>query len=102
MLKTSAPSIATPPQRYSPELWFKSFNGSLRRVQGLSALAVAAFLVLEIKDAWLSDDAYITFRTVYNFTHGYGLVWNVGERVQSYTHPLWMFLLTIAYALGHD
>jgi arabinofuranosyltransferase len=63
---------------------------------------VAAFLVLEIKDAWLSDDAYITFRTVYNFTHGYGWVWNLGERVQSSTHPLWMFLLTIAYALGHD
>lgn len=44
-------------------------------------------------NAWVSDDAYITFRTVDNFIHGYGLTWNVGERVQVYTHPLWMLLV---------
>ena len=48
------------------------------------------------------DDAYITFRTADNFVHGYGLTWNVDERVQVYTHPLWMFVIAVAYAVaGH-
>lgn len=57
---------------------------------------LAAFAALVIRNAWLSDDAYITFRTVDNFIHGYGLTWNVAERVQSYTHPLWMLLVSAA------
>ena len=36
-------------------------------------------------------------RTVDNFVNGYGLTWNVAERVQAYTHPLWMFLLFPIY-----
>jgi arabinofuranosyltransferase len=59
--------------------------------------ALALFFFVIIKNAWLSDDAYITLRTVYNFIHGYGLTWNIDERVQTYTHPLWMFLLSGAY-----
>ncbi len=55
------------------------------------------FGVVITRTAWLVDDAYITLRTVDNFIHGYGLTWNVVERVQSYTHPLWMFLLIGAY-----
>ena len=47
--------------------------------------------------AWLGDDAYITFRTIDNFINGYGLTWNTIERVQSYTHPLWMLLLSLVY-----
>ncbi len=43
--------------------------------------------------AWVAEDAYITFRTVDNFLDGIGLRWNPDERVQAYTHPLWMFLL---------
>ncbi|NWF88805.1 MAG: hypothetical protein HXY50_04995 [Ignavibacteriaceae bacterium] len=52
------------------------------------------YTVLLVLTAWLSDDAYITFRNIDNFINGYGLVWNVSERVQAYTHPLWMFLLS--------
>jgi arabinofuranosyltransferase len=46
-----------------------------------------------VRTAWLTDDAYLTFRTVDNLHHGYGLRWNVAERVQAYTHPLWMVSL---------
>ncbi len=53
-------------------------------------------------DAWLSDDAYITLRTVDNFVHGLGLTWNPGERVQAYTHPLWMMVLSVFYAVTGD
>jgi arabinofuranosyltransferase len=49
--------------------------------------------------AWVSDDAFITFRSIENFIHGYGLVFNVGERVQTFTHPLWMLLQSIVSAL---
>lgn len=45
--------------------------------------------------AWLSDDAYITFRVVDNAVHGLGLTWNPAERVQAFTHPLWLFVLII-------
>lgn len=55
-------------------------------------LGLAAFLVSVLNCAWVCDDAYITFRTVGNFLNGHGLRWNVSERVQSYTHPFWMFL----------
>ena len=61
------------------------------------ALAICLYTVVVLKSAWLSDDAYITFRTVDNFVSGYGLTWNVDERVQAYTHPLWMLLLSATY-----
>ena len=55
------------------------------------------YLLLLLKTAWIGDDAYITFRTIDNFVNGYGLRWNIPERVQSYTHPLWLFLLSAIY-----
>jgi arabinofuranosyltransferase len=55
--------------------------------------ALALFAAAMIRSAWLSDDAYITFRVVDNAVHGLGLTWNPAERVQGYTHPLWLFLL---------
>jgi arabinofuranosyltransferase len=58
-----------------------------------------AFLLLLIRTAWLDDDAYITFRTVDNVLNGHGLRWNVVNRVQAYTHPLWMFATTAAAAV---
>lgn len=71
-------------------------------MRALPLLFFLGFAALVIRNAWLSDDAYITFRTVDNFIHGYGLTWNVAERVQSYTHPLWMLLLAAAYAITHE
>jgi arabinofuranosyltransferase len=53
----------------------------------------ALFLYLWFQNSWVGEDAYITGRTVWNALHGYGLRWNVIERVQAYTHPLWMLLL---------
>ncbi len=66
-----------------------------------AVLMLCLYVAIVINTAWLSDDAYITFRTVDNFVHGHGLTWNTAERVQSYTHPLWMLLLVPAYWLGN-
>ena len=52
--------------------------------------------------AWVCNDAYITFRVIDNLVNGYGLRWNVDERVQVFTHPLWMLFHVPFYALfGH-
>jgi arabinofuranosyltransferase len=53
-----------------------------------------------VRTAWLSDDALITLRSVLNITHGYGLTFNVVERVQTFTHPLWLLGLTGAYVVA--
>ncbi|MFH1568227.1 MAG: hypothetical protein ABIL09_09535 [Gemmatimonadota bacterium] len=68
----------------------------------LIALAALLYLVVVLRSAWLAEDAYITFRTVDNLLHGYGLTWNPPERVQAYTHPLWLLLLSPLYALTHE
>ena len=60
---------------------------------------LAIYLSVIVLTAWVSDDAFITFRSIENFIHGYGLVFNVLERVQTFTHPLWMLLQSFVYAL---
>lgn len=63
----------------------------------MAAIGTIVFTVVLFRTAWISDDAEITLRTVLNVTHGFGLTFNVAERVQTYTHPLWMALLTLGY-----
>ncbi len=58
---------------------------------------IMIFAIVLFNTAWIHDDAYITFRTVDNFVNGYGLTWNVSERVEVYSNPLWMFLVSIPY-----
>ncbi|HOS03949.1 MAG TPA: hypothetical protein PKZ01_12770 [Candidatus Hydrogenedentes bacterium] len=58
--------------------------------------------VILLRNAWLSDDAYITFRVVDNFVHGHGPRWNVDQRVQVFTHPLWFFLLSALYFVTRE
>lgn len=55
---------------------------------------MAVILVILLVTAWISDDAAITLKTVLNFNNGYGAVFNIGERVQAYTHPIWFALLS--------
>jgi arabinofuranosyltransferase len=62
----------------------------------------AIYVLVLVKTAWLSDDSFITLRTVDNFIKGYGLTWNVAERVQAYTHPLWLFVLSIFYFVSRE
>ena len=57
--------------------------------------AAAAVTVLVFLRAWISEDAFITFRYVANVLAGYGPVFNRGEYVQGYTHPLWFLLLCL-------
>lgn len=76
-------------------------DGPSSATLGLAAAVVVCFMVI-VRCAWVCDDAYITARTVDNLVHGHGLTWTPGERVQAFTHPLWMWLLAVTYALSHD
>lgn len=55
----------------------------------LRLLSLALMGALMIRLGWVSDDALITLRTALNTWHGWGPGFNVAERVQGYTHPLW-------------
>ncbi len=68
----------------------------------VQVFVVAVFTYLFLANSWLGDDAYITFRVVWNFLHGYGPVFNPGERVQAYTHPLWMLVLSAAHGVTRE
>jgi len=65
-------------------------------------IAIILFTVILVRNAWISDDAYVTYRVMDNFVNGYGLTWNTSERVETYTNPLWLFLNTIFYSITHE
>lgn len=67
----------------------------------LLAVPIAWLLAGAFSHRWTSEDAFITFRVVDNLWQGHGPVFNPGERVEAYTHPLWLLILTVlAYPTG--
>jgi arabinofuranosyltransferase len=95
-----------------PRAWSAALMGQVRslrlgalRTRGPLLIAIGCGLLLLlaiVRAAWMCEDAFITLRTVDNWVNGYGLRWNVSERVQSYTHPLWMFIVAAAYWPSRD
>ena len=63
----------------------------------LLVLFGALFAVLLVRTAWLSDQAYLTLRSVHHLSLGHGLRFNVAERVLVFDHPLWALLLATAH-----
>ena len=61
---------------------------------GFRGMLCLAVLYIAVMTGWISDDAQITFRQIWNFINGDGMTFNYGERVQAFTHPLWFFLLS--------
>lgn len=57
---------------------------------------------IALNRAWVGDDSYITFRVIDNINHGYGIRWNINERVQVFTHPLWMLILALLNAITKE
>ena len=50
----------------------------------------------------LFDDAMISMRYAWNFSHGNGLVWNLGERVEGYTNFLMTLIMSAATFLFNE
>lgn len=72
------------------------------RDRWLIAGGCLALALMVLWRAAVCEDAYITFRVVDNVVHGFGLRWNIDERVQAYTNPLWMLLHIPFYALWEN
>jgi arabinofuranosyltransferase len=70
-----------------------------RSARRVFAAVVLGILLVSLGVAYLDEDAFISFRVVDNFVHGYGLRWNVDERVQVYTNPLWVLALIPLHAV---
>ncbi len=66
------------------------------------AALILIFSYTFLANSWVGDDAYITFRSVWNFVHGFGLTFNPDERVQAYTHPLWMLVMSAAHVCTRE
>ncbi|MGC4085755.1 MAG: hypothetical protein QM736_27420 [Vicinamibacterales bacterium] len=88
--------IPSPAQTASGQL----SDASTVRLVRASLLVFFSYIFLA--NAWMGDDAYITYRVVWNFVHGYGLTFNPDERVQAYTHPLWMFVMSGAHFVTRE
>ena len=67
-----------------------------------ASAAGAILLAVIVRCAWVCDDAFITLRTIDNMVNGHGLRWNIAERVQTFTHPLWMLLLAAFYSVTRE
>jgi arabinofuranosyltransferase len=66
----------------------------------IGLLPVAFFFVAAYQRRWMHDDGFINLRVVRNVLDGYGPVFNIGERVEASTSPLWIYVLVAAGALG--
>ena len=68
----------------------------------LPAIFGLALGVLLVRSAWIAEDGYITFRVVDNLLNGYGLRWNIADRVQVFTDPLFVGILAcVVWLFGH-
>ncbi len=60
----------------------------------------AALLVGALDHIWVTEDAFITFKSVENLWHGKGPNFNAGLRVESFSHPLWFLILSVLRVAG--
>ncbi len=72
------------------------------RVAGAGAVMLPVLLLAGMGYArrWVTEDTFIDLRVVRHLLAGHGPVFNVGERVEAYTNPLWVALLAAWGALG--
>jgi arabinofuranosyltransferase len=65
-------------------------------------LFIAFFVTVVLRTAWVADDAFVDLRTVSNVVAGAGLRWNLDERVQAFSDPLWVLLVSAVTFLVHQ
>jgi arabinofuranosyltransferase len=58
----------------------------------LFIVCAVSFILITVKVGYFSDDAFISFRYAKNFVNGFGLVYNIGEKVEGYTNFLWVLI----------
>jgi hypothetical protein len=83
-------SDSTAVRRSSPRLWYVAC--------GVAIFAIVFAAVTN--QAW--EDYYITFRLSRNLVDGHGLVFQVGERVHTFTSPLGVLIPALGFLLTHS
>ena len=66
------------------------------------AAGVGLFLLVFLKNAWVSEDAYIMFRSIEQLFAGNGPRWNPHERVQVFTSMFWFWVLAALRVFSTD
>ena len=66
----------------------------------LASVAYVLTTWVFIKNAWVTEDAYIIFRSVEQVFAGNGPVWNPHERVQAFTSPLWFGVMVLTRSVS--
>ncbi len=77
----------------------------MKKVSALAFVKVVAVLFtlfIILLNSWVDEDAFVTYRAISNFISGYGLRFNIDERVQAFTHPLWLFISTAFHFITED
>lgn len=64
-----------------------------------AALPVVLLVGMGYARRWVTEDAFINFRVVQHVLAGHGPVFNAGERVEAFTSPLWLAVLSLWAAL---
>ncbi|MCX8108436.1 MAG: hypothetical protein N3G20_06495, partial [Verrucomicrobiae bacterium] len=81
----------------------KKYRTVWRALLLLLVMSLGGLVLVQVyRRAWVSEDAFITLRYVSNALGGHGVVFNPGERVQGYSHPLWLLMLLVGCATGVD
>ena len=73
-----------------------------RLIAGALVALIALHVLHVLRYNFVADDAFISLRYAANLLAGHGLVFNIGERVEGFTSPLWTLLLAGLGACGFD
>ena len=68
----------------------------------LAIIIASMVLIILFRYGRVAEDAFFTLRMVFQFLHGHGLVWNVGERVMVSTSPLYLLLSCVLIAITQE
>ena len=69
----------------------------MKKLVWVKYLLIPIGIIWAYQYLWLTDDIFVTFRYISNLFAGNGLVYNAGEYVEGYTHPLWLLVLIPFY-----
>ncbi len=64
--------------------------------RALMAAPLVLIAVVGWAHRWIFDDGFIYLRVVRQVRVGHGPVFNAGERVEAFTSPLWVAVLSVA------
>jgi len=72
-------------------------NHQNEKLQKVRRVASILFIVIVMLGAWHSDDAYHAYAMARNLANGHGFVYNIGERVNASTCPLFTLIVAGVY-----